>query len=262
MLLRKSNQCPYRDRPHSNLAYIEYSNGAWCFGCNKGNIHDRSFAMNVRPPIANSSIILPTGATYDIKEFSSEILAWLYKYYVFDDLIRKYNIMYFPYTYFQTRANQIYEGEGLIFPIISNGEIAAYQQRFFPSKMFYSKNLNKYIFDCGNHGNTLVIVEDYISSIRIGEIENCLWLAGTALTKSLISYIIKNYYNVIVWMDGDKPGQDGAEKIIVTLEKEFNKFLYYNAFSVSGKRTIRNITTELDPKCYSNNEIREILHAD
>jgi hypothetical protein len=259
-IVSKSHKCPYRLQEHQNLAFVVYQTGSWCYSCNKGDIKNgsyysyRDFELKIQ-----RDLLVPTNYS-SIKEFPLELKAWLYKYYVFDDLIMKHSIRYCPYSYYQTARGQIYDGEALLFPIIVNNEIVGFQQRFFPNKQFYSKNTEKYIVECGNHDtNTIVLVEDYISMIRVGETENALWVGGTNLTKDQMTYIIKNYLNIYVWLDGDQPGQENAQRIMKRLQKGIEKETNWLAFAFKEPRVIRNIVTELDPKEFSNSEIRGVL---
>lgn len=264
-VVSKHHLCPYRQTPHENLAYVVYNNGSWCYSCNKGVFKDNEFYSYKSTPSflsINKSCNLPTNYS-NIKEFSLELKAWLYRYYIFDDLIYKYSIRYCPYTYFTTAKGQVFEGESLIFPVIIDNEIVAYQQRFFPNKIFFSKNTKKHIFECGNYNtNTVVLVEDFISAIRVGEINNCIWLEGVGLTQEKISYIMKNYSNIYIWLDGDEPGQENAIKIFKKLNKLIQEDTNWYAFRRNTIRKIKNIKTDLDPKEYSNLEIRNILSED
>lgn len=264
-LISKSHQCPYRDSPHENLAYAIYTNGNWCFSCNKGKLADRSFiGSGIEQQIITprQDIIFPFTATEDLREFSNETLAWLYNFYVFKDIIRKNHIHYVPCSYFRTASGVSYEGESLIFPIIIDNEIVAYQQRFFPNKQFYSNRTHQHIFDCGNHDTgCVVLVEDFISAIRVGELQNCIWLVGTSLTKNMCKYILKNYSHIKVWMDGDEPGQKASAQIIKVLCAESSNMHRKYAFSVYEPFKIESIVTENDPKCYSRTELRGVLYG-
>lgn len=262
MLIEKRQQCPYRDRPHSNLAYAVYTNGSWCYSCNRGNLSARDFYNGSKKEhIVPKDLIFPSGATRNIKEFPLYILAWLYNYYVYEEAIVSNHIYYAPYSYFKTRNGVECDGESLVFPVIIDMEIVAYQQRFFPSKQFYSTGINKHIFDIGNYQtDTVVLVEDYISAIRVGEIENCIWLAGTNITNSMLNYITKNYSNVKIWLDGDTPGQEASQKARKKLVKMYELMNIKFAFNCPKSRSVSNIVTELDPKEYSNSEIRGLLN--
>lgn len=251
MIVSKSHICPYRQSPHENLAYVEYENGHWCYSCNRGEFKDRSFKKNddYEDLIINSYVDLPPNLTNNIKEFSNEALSWLYKYYVFEDLIRYYGIHY---------------GNGiLLFPInTKRGGIAAYQTRSLAFKHFSSsKYLKDYTFIASHildHNvkkdiRTIVLVEDYISCIRVGEIHDCLWLVGTYLQDYKLDTILHNYNNIKIWLDGDEPGIIAAKKMYNKIYKEM---LLKRPFS---HIKIEIITTEHDPKCYTDTEIRQIL---
>jgi len=263
-VVSKSHHCPYRSGPHENLAYVEYFNGHWCYSCNRGEFKNDSYYAFRKQPLVQktgSELVIPINSQ-SIKDFSLETRAWLYKHYVFDDLIYKSSIKYCPYVYYTTASGQIFEGESLLFPIVCDREIVAYQQRFFPNKQFFSKEVKKHIFDAGNHDTgTVVLVEDYISAIRVGEIENCVWLQGTTVSQELHEYLIKTYTHIKIWLDGDEAGQQAAAKIYKTLENKLQKEVTWGAFAVREQRTLRNIVTEQDPKCYSNQEIREVLEC-
>ncbi len=261
MLIEKLNQCPYRSQAHENLAYAIYTNGDWCYSCNKGSIKDRNFIEHVPHPAPMIDVKLPVNRSTSLNDFPTHILAWLYNFYVYDTAIRQHMIMYCPPEEFITKNGLSFSGESIIYPVVADNRIVAYTRRFFPNKSFYSYGVQHIIAEFGNHkSGTVVLVEDYISAIRVSQFENCIWIQGTQLTKKLISYIMQNYSNVILWLDGDEPGQQGAQKAINQLTKFAEKEAISRAFAVREQRTVRNIYTQKDPKEYSPNEIREVLY--
>lgn len=261
-IVSKEHKCPYRNRPHKNLAFVVYTNGHYCYSCNKGTMKNDSFysfKKNAKKLDIADDLLLPNN-TASLKEFPTHIKAWLYKYYVFDDIIHKHNIRYCAPVYFQTSNGQRYEGESLLYPVIVEDEIVAYQQRFFPDKQFFSKNLNKHIAEFGNNdSDTVVLVEDFISAIRISEVENCIWLAGTHLTNGTKAYITHNYTHIKVWLDSDEAGVENSKKIIDSLTQKISNTMKWLSFQGGNQKKLSNITTELDPKCYSRSEIEEVL---
>ena len=94
-------------------------------------------------------------------------------------------------------------------------------------------------------GDTLVLCEDMLSAYKVGQITEAWSLLGTALNPAPLSEILYRGCDVIVWLDGDKPGQDAAAKILKTLR----------AHGI----TTRNIITPKDPKLYSRAYIEEKL---
>lgn len=252
MIINKSHKCPYRAIEHENLAFVEYYNGHWCYSCNKGSFQDRSYYKQIDQYRQVSSFTFDN-QIYNPKEFPQYILAFLYKYYVFDELIRKYYISYLP--------SNGYKPEFLQYPIIDgNGTLIAYQRRFFPHKNFYSLGTNNCIFECGNFNtNSVVLLEDYLSTIRVGEVDNSICLFGTNLNNNILNYITSHFLNVIIWLDGDEPGQKAAKKIQKKIITCCNNNKINKAFAIRESRMVRIIKTELDPKCYSDSDIKEIL---
>ena len=93
--------------------------------------------------------------------------------------------------------------------------------------------------------DTVVIVEDFLSTIRVGRITPAVSILGTTLTDERLSIISSQYNQVVLWMDGDKAGRDGVKKAKIKLD-------------LCGI-PYRVIETTKDPKMYSNREIQEIL---
>lgn len=247
--------------PHENLAFATYDDGYFCYSCNQGSFKDRKFANNELIKLnTNADIKLPDEATELTSAFPVNILSWLYQYYIFEKEIRDNHIMYVPYEEFTLKSGVEYAGDSLIFPIIVDNAIVSYQRRFFPSKMFHSIGMHRHIFDThSNTSKTVVLVEDFISAIRVGEVENCIWLQGTNLTPTLTSYIMKNYTTIKIWLDGDEPGQKAAQAAVKKIKRFAEREGLSRAFANREQRIIHNIVTENDPKAYSHNEIKEIL---
>jgi DNA primase len=68
---------------------------------------------------------------------------------------------------------------------------------------------------------------------------------GTALTDRVLLMVEAHKLPVSVWLDSDAPGRRASAKIV-------RKLLNYGIEA-------RAIHTELDPKCYSNEEIAKFL---
>jgi hypothetical protein len=94
--------------------------------------------------------------------------------------------------------------------------------------------------------NVLVIVEDVVSAIRVGEIAPCMPLFGTTTTHSRMAWVANHYAKVIVWLDFD--AFDKAREVATKL-------------SLYGATEIYMIQTERDPKGYTDAEISELIHG-
>ncbi len=106
------------------------------------------------------------------------------------------------------------------------------------SKVFYYRNNVNYIT------KKLVITEDVISAIRVSSLCDSIALGGINSNNDSLTSYFKHYEQLLVWLDGDKAGRNGAE--------DFRK-------QYKLKNNIKIIRTKRDPKEYSYEEIEEIL---
>jgi DNA primase len=95
--------------------------------------------------------------------------------------------------------------------------------------------------------DTVVLVEDYLSAIRVGRITHAASILGTTITDSRLSQIVSRFSKVVLWFDNDPAGQSCASK-------------HTKQLSLMGIPSV-TITTELDPKMYNNTEIDNILEG-
>jgi hypothetical protein len=92
--------------------------------------------------------------------------------------------------------------------------------------------------------NRVVLVEDVISCIKVGAVENCIALCGTNIN-SLKAYDLPE--TVILWFDHDKAGFKAVED-------------FKNKYALRVKN-IGVIRTKKDPKYYTLDQIRELLNG-
>lgn len=120
------------------------------------------------------------------------------------------------------------------------------------SKNFTSGNVNECTHIYGRMGTqegtddhqALVIVEDPVSAIRVaGAVSDSMPLLGSHLATSRLNALAGLYRAVVLWLDSDKlkEARSIAER-----------------FRLVGVDA-RVIWTDLDPKCYTNEQIMEIL---
>jgi DNA primase len=96
--------------------------------------------------------------------------------------------------------------------------------------------------DKGTKGR-VVVVEDIMSAIRVGEVVNTISLLGTKADTNQIN-TLSRFDNVITWLDSDRAGRHGSKTI---------------RQAVGLLTNTQDIVTELDPKSYSNQQIETIL---
>jgi 5S rRNA maturation endonuclease (ribonuclease M5) len=187
-------------------------------------------------------------ATNKVPEWPIAILKWLYSYYIFDDVIKKHRIRYVEDT------------NSLLYTVIKDNEVVFAQTRGFPNKHIRGIGA-KQLYKTDNGHNTVVIVEDYISAIRLAENNvDAICLFGTSINDCEIKPILDKWDNVITWLDGDEAGIKGRKTIEKKLNKQINELKLRFPLRYTQNWSILNVSSELDPKEYSDNEIRSKLN--
>lgn len=88
-----------------------------------------------------------------------------------------------------------------------------------------------------------IVVEDILSATRVGRHQTAISILGTKLSAGQAKRLAK-FAEVTTWLDGDSAGLAGSKAI---------------RKSMSLVTSVSNIQTDLDPKEYSDHEIRRIL---
>lgn len=260
MLISKSHDCPFCGSGHSNPCFAIYDDGFHCFSCGETERKHREFRIYKSNKLT-SGLFVPEYES-NPKNFSPSILSWLYKYYIFEDSIYEHNIKYVAYDKFKTHSGLEFEGESLILPVCVSNEIVAYQRRFFPKKQVLSIGYKKDVIclmQRSSRTDEIVLVEDYISAIRVSKFSDCISLNGTTISRDSLNYISRLYSKIRVWLDSDEPGQKAAKNINNQLVIIKNAAEKRNPFSFT-KTEIINTVTEEDPKCYTDTQINETLN--
>lgn len=188
----------------------------------------------------NSRVIaLPDDTTYNHAEFSREARMWLYAGGVSPSLWTKYSIGY---------SKRL---ERVVLPVYRDGKLIWYQCRAIlkgqrPKYIQPSGDRATVMFSSEEHTSKVILVEDILSAIRVGNAGagvTAISLLGTKITAGQTS-ILSQADEVVTWLDGDRAGKKGSYSIRKTL---------------SLLCDVSNIRTDEDPKAYSNKQIREIL---
>lgn len=248
--LSNSAICPKCGGGHKSRPYCEYDNGWHCFSCGYTKASDRTFAVRESRITQDNNPSFPelNDCLY-YNNFSLQALKWFTQFHVTKELCYKYNIMQHP------------DGS-IIYPNISDGTLISYQRRWLGGeRRITTKGAKKPSFFPHENSDNIVICEDFISAIRIAEIENSLCLWGTKLDWGTIKSVVDKYDNFYVWLDNDcsksvNSGQEAAQVICKMLE---NAIHYKNRKRFSHTQSVRNVVTEKDPKYYVNSEIKEKL---
>lgn len=251
-MLLSMGSCPFCLNGQSTPCFATYDNGYFCFRCGVKKSCDKSHYAFRPAPLQAAAIKVPN-VTCD---FSPNVLQWLYKYYIFEDLIKKYGIYYVP-------SDEVSE-ESLLFGIYEEQELVFWQRRFFPSKRFITggdKNTPFLIMSekCIHNADTIVLVEDFISAIRVGEHANVLCLWGVHVNNVMSKLLANLNMNIVIWLDPDEAGKKAANELLIKLTKNAEYSAKYRAFSVRESRMISILETGKQPKDYSDFELSNIL---
>lgn len=224
------------DTSGDNLAV--YSDGhKYCFGCgyHSGEKHLKLVVTNQPKP---DDFYMPDDVSPDIPWVPMSWLQTECKFTIQDIISNKilWSDMY----------------KWLIFPIEHEGMTLGFQARNFneqkPYKWytkFKKKDLLK-IYSKTEAIQFLVLVEDIVSAIRVGNIAPCAPIFGSTIADSLLMKI-KKYpiKNLVIWLDEDKRKQ---------------ALTYATRARQLGIHT-KCISTLLDPKAHTNQQLKEILQC-
>ena len=171
-------------------------------------------------------------------EIPDQPLNWLRKYGITDVEIRHYGIAWNPQT------------ESLAFPVRRGGQVVLINERYFGKDPLHSKYrlyghkaLNRTFFNNPNTPNSLVLVEDFISAVKVARFASCIPLFGSTISADAVKWAVGSFTKLRIWLDRDK----ASESL-----KEASKLSQW----IPDTRTV---VSELDPKEYSNTELINIL---
>lgn len=236
-MLIETTSCPFCGKGHNTPCFAKYDNGYKCFSCGRFKISGRDLLLVEQK---QTLIDLPRHRAVE----SLEALEYLYQYHFTDKMIRKFNIT-------ETTNNT------LLYSVFEGGECTFAVERNYRHKHSMNHGLRKtHII---GEGDEIVVVEDYLSACRVSKHKKVLCLFGTSINKPTLKHLITNHDKIILWLDGDGPGQTAASLI----QSKIHTQLYYTYINslIQRKPAIYNIATDKDPKCYTDTKIKEILES-
>lgn len=225
-----------RDRTGDNLA-IYADGGAYCFSCGYYQSAKGSKRFYTDTGRNTKTLTIPSDCTDIIPQRGRDFLG-KYGFSGYDIALN--NILWSDYY------------QRLIFPIIIEGELLAWQGRYLgdepkKAKWFSQGDIDKITYILGNpYIDNLILVEDILSAIKISTTgkHKAMPIFGSHISvKRLLT--IKRFcgMNITIWLDRDKA-------------KESMDFAY---LARNLGMTARTVITEKDPKEYFKQEIIEIL---
>lgn len=223
------------NRCGSSDAKALYSDGStFCFSCRthtNGTVS--GYVLKAKAQEEGDKIIVPPD---DINfEYTSECLAWVHQYDLLaNDLIKqrvfwsnRFNQLLFIYQSFEKAAIGLIQGRNF-----TDGRV----------KYFNMGDVNKvlpiYNYSEGQTANSIVLVEDAISAIKIASnvwVDACPILGSSLSYDKMVRIANLGYKHIYVWLDHDKYRESLA--IVQRMQ------LLGPDASV--------VTSDLDPKCYT-----------
>lgn len=246
MLLQSRLPC---DDCGSSDAKAEYEDNFYCFSCGTSTLKskEKSFfnKLDNTPHKGAFLVSLPKSST---SELPKKALKWLLTYYVDNKLQEQYGIKYVHQAAVYTQSgSRIILNERVLLPCYNNNKLMWYQARSLNKEdtpKYYTFGDKQELFWSTTpiQNNTkIVITEDMLSAIRVGEHLQAVSLQGTKINDKNLLTLAKKYDTIIIWLDGDRSGRDGAK----VLMKKFSLLV----------NNVHNISTTRDPKCLADSEI-------
>jgi len=239
MSFLKHSSCPACGSK-DNLA--NYSDGSkWCFGCHYYERGDTSPFIKEREDgeTEEHDDRRRMVELYDrsSEELDSRAVAWLTKFSLPIHAAARAKFRWSVYW------------EQLLIPLFDkDGHLCCVQAKNFnPERAkkakYYNtgdKSLSTTVY---GSGQCLVLCEDVVSSLRIGATTAAMPLLGTSIAKERLAALKELYSEVVVWLDADK------WKEATTIADQAQ---------LIGLKA-RALFTELDPKEYTDEEIKQWL---
>lgn len=218
---------------------------AWCHRCSAPG-----FVSHPRPSLAERLAKLrevrdveaqaqadprpPLPADFEPSTWPLPARIWLYKAGLGNDTIQRLGF------YWHERMQRV------VLPVFSGDRLVYWQARGFNPDLpkYINPELDKPVFKQGE-GPTIVLCEDMLSTVRVGEVTEAWCAMGTSLSDAAVSSLLASGKPVKVWLDPDAAGIKGRRKYVPKLR----------AYGIEAT----SIQSEKDPKLYSKEEITQFL---
>ena len=180
---------------NSHDAGTWYTDGSfYCFSCGYYKPPNGVIAYKHRDIVKYVSVVrLPEDTVSYIPQIAMD---WLNKYNLTEE--ETHNFLWSSVE------------EKLVYPVLVNGDLIFYWSRYFPQrapKNYSQGNLefSPHILTHSSECDTLYIVEDIVSAIKVNRTSDVLCLFGSSIRDSWIRHIKQQgYKKVVIWLDYDK----------------------------------------------------------
>lgn len=169
----------------------------------------------------SSKLYYPIDARNQVRHWTSnEAKIWILQYGLTMDVIDSAGICWSD------------KFSSILFPRYLDGNLVAFQARRFPNEggpkyVTYGDSASLYDALRGSTSvDTLVLVEDYLSGLKVSQIAPAFVLNGTGLKDTQLTYLLKDYSKFVIMLDNDnwqvKTSQFKLLKRISTFAKKAN----------------------------------------
>lgn len=218
----------------SSDAFTIYDDGhCKCFSCGHFIPPNRISVMAQSKEKKSHVICLPADSSSDLPVFTLE---WLNKYDITLQEAREHRFVW-------SDKEQL-----LLFPIYGNDStLRFWQGRYFGKEKkpkYNSRGMPKDLLHIISEekGDEIILTEDLISAIKVGRQFPAMPIWGSFISIDQFKRLFLRFTKVGIWLDSDK----------------LKEALKYASIGSQIGNT-RVIYSELDPKCYSDNEIRRYV---
>lgn len=244
----RTSACPQcrqrgRDRRGDNLA--EYSDGhKFCYSCRlfiPGSALNQH--RNMLDKVSMLGVRIPPDAS---KTIDAKALEWLSQYDITKQEVIRADYLWSPLR------------QQLIKPLYDVGDhLVAYNAREFSpnaKSRYYSQGPIHEIIEIVNpltegedddimYDTPIVLVEDYVSAIKVGRKFRAVSLFGSQISRDMMMRLKHVGDTFVIWLDSDKA---------------LDSLKFARAMRQFGL-DVTSVFTDLDPKRYNDNEITEIV---
>jgi hypothetical protein len=236
--------CKYCGSSDANTVYDD--GHEWCYSCRRytpptntvENMHRRLQKKLEKNTITSSGKELRPLPNDVNPIINVQALRWLRSYGITDAEIKKHHLVWSD------------SREMLILPSYdSDMNLMYWQGRYFPSRSpkVHTEGDNNHIMlfpaTQSRLDGTLVIVEDFVSAIKVKRVCDALCLFGSHVPPRLISRVIQQgYKSVVFWLDYNKA------KDSMKFRDQYSVFL-----------NTKSVVSPLDPKEYNTKDIEKYL---
>ena len=235
---KTNTSCP-KCHSRDNLGVWE-DGSTWCFGCHAytpptKTIENLKRRLLISKTPLKGGVLLPDDAWGAIPKVALE---WLAKYGLLKAEIEKLNVLY-------SQSKDL-----LIFPFFdAEKNLIAWQGRYFGSNKEYPKYVTYgakdmlSMFPGPAKSNTVSVVEDVISAIKVSRVQDTIALLGSYLSLKTANRLARSYDHLVIWLDPDK------YKEAVEAQERLSPIF----------KSVRVIYTEKDPKEYNHEQIQNFI---